>query len=695
MKTAKKVLLCVSLITLSLALVLAPFTGAIGGDVTAGNTADGVWDITSDDILSVESSVASLGDSPTRWTVHPTDNSVKFRTIQSAIDNSNDGDSIEVWNGTYNESVVLDKQLTLYSRDGANDTIIDAGSSRSAITIKADSCTVDGFMATGGGGWLSGEGIKVKSKGNIIVNNTCCANKYNGIDLVESNGNIIVNNTCCANKYNGIDLSDSSNNNILNNTCYKNWHAGIYLVNSSNNSISYNEINNSRYGHGLYISRSSDNVVSNNEICENPYEGVYVEFSSNNRIYCNDFVNNDPNVRSHNSTTIWYTMRVYNYTYNGSPCTSYIGNYLSDYDGADNNRDGIGEEPYHIPLGPSESPVWDILRWENGSYPLIQPFKNYILDNVLPIIDNCKIQITSHSSLQDRPSIVYANGNYYVAYQSHEKGRGIFIKKFDSQWNFKKKVEVASGSAYYDSPSLLFANNKLYVAYITNAKGADANDYDVIVKEYNPSSLSCTKGAKYLTSLQSCQDLPALFYKDGYFYLAYQSWERGDRDIFIKKFNSDLNMLKKVQVTSKSSRQDRPSITYANGYFYVAYFSKETGNYDIFVKRLDPTLNLDPWKKRITLELSSQSYPSIKFVNNEYVIVYASNEAGTLGIYMKRYDCSWNFIEKTKVVDDNSANERRPSMTYAQNNYWIAYVHNLVGSDDWNIFAIIPSCEQN
>lgn len=135
-----------------------------------------------------------------------------------------------MWNGTYNESVVLDKRLTIYSRDGANVTIVDAPDSGNAITIKANGCTVDGFMATGSGRDLGDAGIKV-----------------------ESNGNIIVNNTCCANKYNGIDLSDSSNNKILNNTCYKNWHAGIYLVNSSNNTISYNEINNSRYGYGLYI----------------------------------------------------------------------------------------------------------------------------------------------------------------------------------------------------------------------------------------------------------------------------------------------------------------------------------------------------------------------------------------------------------------------------------------------------------
>ena len=305
----------------------------------------------------------------------------------------------------------------------------------------------------------------------------------------------------------------------------------------------------------------------------------------------------------------------------------------------------------------------------------------------------CKVPITSDSSLQDRPSIVYANGYYYVAYQSWEKGRGIFIKKFDSQWNFKKEKEVVSGSAYYDSPSLVFANNKLYVAYVSNEKGANANDYDVIVKEYDPSSLSCTKGAKYLTSLQSCQDLPSLLYKDGYFYLAYQSWEKGNGDIFIKKFDSSWNPIKKVPVTSKSSYQDRPSIIYANGYFYVAYFSKETGNYDIFVKRLDSNLNLDSWKKQITSESSSQSYPFITFVNNEYTIVYASNEGGTLGIYMKKYNSNWNFIGKTKVVDDSSANERRPSHVWDGSNYWVAYVYNYGESNDWNIFAIIPGCE--
>ena len=517
MKRAKKILLGVSLITLLLALVLVPFTGAIDENVTAGNTTDGVWEIISDDILSDVSLVASLslGDSPTTWTVHPTDKSANYRTIQSAIDNSNVayGDSIEVWNGTYTESVVRDKRLTLYSRDGANVTIVDARGSGSAITIKADSCIVDGFMATGSGYYPGDAGIKVESNGNIIVDNTCCANKYNGIRLSDSTNNTIMNNTCYENFHagiymwnsanntisnneignnnrdgiylsdssdnlirnnkvsknidSGIDLLNSGNNTISNNTCYENNGAGIYLADCSNNIIKNNGIwhndmdgiymmacsnniirNNEIYDNfwdGLFISQSSNNVVSNNKICKNIQAGVHVAYSSNNRIYCNDFINNSRNVNSYDSDSIWNSMSTY--TYNGSQYTSYIGNYLSDYVGADINSDGIGDVPYGISgggfmdtpppsgggfmampgygdplffIGDEEDlnqsydigddnnsdvfgdelyffnesyepviwptdPIMSGFTEEEDNYPLIRPFTFYILENVLPV----------------------------------------------------------------------------------------------------------------------------------------------------------------------------------------------------------------------------------------------------------------------------------------------------------------------
>ncbi|MCK4733401.1 MAG: VWA domain-containing protein, partial [Methanophagales archaeon] len=95
-----------------------------------------------------------------------------------------------------------------------------------------------------------------------------------------------------------------------------------------------------------------------------------------------------------------------------------------------------------------------------------------VTEYVPPGSQICKTQITSDPSLQDRPSIVNANGDYYVAYQSWETGSSyngdIFIKKYDSKWNEVKKEQITDNPYYQDSPSLVFANNELYVALITN-----------------------------------------------------------------------------------------------------------------------------------------------------------------------------------------------------------------------------------
>jgi hypothetical protein len=316
--------------------------------------------------------------------------------------------------------------------------------------------------------------------------------------------------------------------------------------------------------------------------------------------------------------------------------------------------------------------------------------------------EDCDTQLTYDTSKQDRPSITYADNYFYVAYRSWETGESyngdIFLKKFDYNWNEVKKEQITNSQYYQDSPSLVFVNNKLYVALITNHQGATWDDYDVYLKEYDSNLNYISDSGRYLTTLESCQDMPSLFYKDGYFYLAYQSWETGSSyngDIYIKKFDSSWNEIKKVRVTSETSVQDRPSVIYADGYFYIAYHSKETGSWDIFVKKLDTSLNLQSWKKQVTSESSSQSYPSINFVNNEYAIAYASNEGGTLGIYIKKYDSNWGFIEKVKVIDDGSVHEKRPSMVHALGDYQLAYVRYLEGSDDFNIHSSPEECSSD
>jgi parallel beta-helix repeat protein len=286
------------------------------------------------------------------------------------------------WLNKYNGIRLLDSSNNIISN---NTCVVNNNAGISSLLNSANNTISNNEI--GDNNWA---GIFLSySSDNMIRDNKIARNKQSGILMLNSITNTISNNSCYRNKEKGIYLAGCTNNIIKNNGIWDNNRGGIYMMDCTNNIISYNEIYDN-FLDGLHISQSSYNVISNNEICRNSPAGVHVEDSSNNRLYCNDFVNNSKNVNAIASHTIWNSMSVY--TYNGRPYTSHIGNYLSDYVGADNNSDGIGDEPYYIGVmgkeyvGPSGHPVWG--AWlENDSYPLIRPFKFYILENVLPIAD--------------------------------------------------------------------------------------------------------------------------------------------------------------------------------------------------------------------------------------------------------------------------------------------------------------------
>lgn len=131
--------------------------------------------------------------------VHPTGAGGCLTTIQSAINNANPGDSVRVVQGTYNENLVITKNLvleggyqdqTLATRDPSlYETIINGGGVDVVISITNNAdVAVDGFTITGGDGsnnvYLSGGsyldsgggGIFVREATAIIRNNVISGN---------------------------------------------------------------------------------------------------------------------------------------------------------------------------------------------------------------------------------------------------------------------------------------------------------------------------------------------------------------------------------------------------------------------------------------------------------------------------------------------------------------------------------------
>mgnify|MGYP000737020539 CR=1 FL=1 len=70
-----------------------------------------------------------------------------YPTIQQAIDNASNGDTIKVYDGVYYENLVIDKKITLQSD---STPIINGNQTGPCITIKADNVVVDGFILFNG-----------------------------------------------------------------------------------------------------------------------------------------------------------------------------------------------------------------------------------------------------------------------------------------------------------------------------------------------------------------------------------------------------------------------------------------------------------------------------------------------------------------------------------------------------------------
>ena len=214
-----------------------------------------------------------------------------YTTIQSAINAASPGDTIEVQSGTYNEHVVVNKQLTLRGNNtGGGLPVVDAGGSGNTITISADDCILEGFVAIGSGAY-PGSGIKATSSGNTITGNTATGNSGIGIYLYSSSSNTITGNTASGNTNYGIYLASSSNGNTLSgNTATGNGY-GIYLGNSDSNTLSGNTATSNTFC-GIYLLGSNDNTITGNTATGNTNYGIFLYSSSSNTISGNTATGN-------------------------------------------------------------------------------------------------------------------------------------------------------------------------------------------------------------------------------------------------------------------------------------------------------------------------------------------------------------------------------------------------------------------
>jgi parallel beta-helix repeat protein len=212
-----------------------------------------------------------------------------YSTIQQAIDAAGDDDTILVRKGTYNEQLVINKQIVLRGEDKTN-TIIATPNSGAIILVSHDNVEVTGFTVRHDGSgrgyplwyWSSGKAaihlLNVEYCNihhNLIVSRGC------GIWLYGSHQNRVSDNTVQECDY-GIALESSNGNALTGNTMANNTN-GLSFMSSSNNVLRNNALQDN--SHNLAISSSDLSGFVNDVDVSNVIEGkpIYYWVSQSDR----------------------------------------------------------------------------------------------------------------------------------------------------------------------------------------------------------------------------------------------------------------------------------------------------------------------------------------------------------------------------------------------------------------------------
>jgi len=327
-----------------------------------------------------------------------------IHSLQKAINQATDGDTIWIQEGIYNEyNILVDKKLTII---GLNSPVIDGKDKGEILRIISDSVTIDGLHIKNVGTSYTTDhaAIRVVKSHNFVIQNVVLEKLFFGIFIEKSQHGKIYHNKIIGdaqdeyNSGNGIHLWYSKNISISKNTI-QNVRDGIYLEFADSIIVTEN-ISRDNLRYGLHFMFSNNNVYNNN-VFQNNGAGVAVMFSKHIRMYNNRFQDNwgtasfglllkeinDLEIKNNlfESNTIaisveganrvnyfnnefksngWaikvrgacYTnLFKGNFFLNNSFDVSYNsrindnlfeGNYWSNYRGYDLNKDGVGDVPY-------------------------------------------------------------------------------------------------------------------------------------------------------------------------------------------------------------------------------------------------------------------------------------------------------------------------------------------------------------
>lgn len=409
-----------------------------------------------------------------------------YPTIQSAINNDTTlgGHTIMAFAGTCNETVLINKAISLIG-DHYTNTTIDGKGSGTVVKITANNVNLSGFTIRNSGNLLSGILIQ-GSSGSRIDHNTV-TNSYYGILVNRSSSTFLNDNNMSGNRYNfGLygetdahfdNTIDSSNKADGKPVLYVKDAfdtvydasadvASLYLVNCNN--ITVKDITLSKNMHGLYLRNTTATNIQN-VTSQNNTIGICLDNSDNSIIFHNSFIWNNIHATAKESYG-----NAWNDTYPSG------GNYWNGYDETDyyhgpnqnlTNNDGILDQPYTIDLD------------NRDNYPLISPLE--------PPVYNTETNL-GYTKIQDAINAVKTANGHKIIVRSGTYSDNLTISKSLTLIGIHGSTIInATGAVTITANNVLFRDFTIdqstpsadKAILVSNANGTEIRDN--IIAEHN------------------------------------------------------------------------------------------------------------------------------------------------------------------------------------------------------------------
>jgi|GEM_PF-6316767 len=134
----------------------------------------------------------------------------KWDTIQDGIDDANEGDTVYVFSGTYSESIVINKTISLIGEDRGATVIDGMEGIREVIRVEANWVNISSFTLKS-----KQKGIFLDSVSNDSITNCNISDNEYGILFEYSSNNTVTSCNISDNSNYGIQFDLSSNNNTI------------------------------------------------------------------------------------------------------------------------------------------------------------------------------------------------------------------------------------------------------------------------------------------------------------------------------------------------------------------------------------------------------------------------------------------------------------------------------------------------